>query len=78
MDATRRLPGHLVEQVRAYADGRRTPAEPRNASTVVLLRPGEAAEPGGLEVYLLRRHVAMDFAAGMCVFPGGDRRRLGA
>jgi 8-oxo-dGTP pyrophosphatase MutT (NUDIX family) len=71
MDATRRLPGHLVEAVRAYADGSRTPAEPRNASTVVLLRRGEAAEPGSLEVYLLRRHVAMDFAAGMCVFPGG-------
>ena len=26
---------------------------------------------GGLEVYLLRRHVDMAFAAGMCVFPGG-------
>ncbi len=71
MDATRRLPAHMVEQVREYADGTRTPAEPRNASTVVLLRGGEEQVPGSLEVYLLRRHVDMAFAAGMCVFPGG-------
>ena len=56
----------------AFSDGRREPAEPKHASTVVLLRPGAAApEPGSLEVYLLRRHVDMAFAAGMCVFPGG-------
>ena len=61
------LPAHLVEQAREYADGTRTPAEPRNAATVVLLRPSE----GGPEVYLLRRQVSMEFAAGMCVFPGG-------
>jgi len=61
------LPPHLVEQARAYADGSRTPAEPRNAATVVLLRPGAA----GAEVYLLRRQTSMAFAAGMCVFPGG-------
>lgn len=70
MDAARALPPHLVEQVRAFADGSRTPSEPRNASTVVLLRDGDP-EPGGLQVYLLRRHVDMAFAAGMCVFPGG-------
>ncbi|HEX2895496.1 MAG TPA: NUDIX hydrolase [Marmoricola sp.] len=61
------LPGHLVEQAAAYVDGSRTPVEPRDAATVVLTRPSEA----GPEVYLLRRHVAMEFAAGMCVFPGG-------
>jgi 8-oxo-dGTP pyrophosphatase MutT (NUDIX family) len=33
----------------------------------VLLRDRAA----GPEVYLLRRHVTMDFAGGMCVFPGG-------
>ena len=71
MDATRRLPRDIVDQVKAYADGTRTPAEPRNASTVVLLRDGASAGPGSLEVYLLRRHVDMAFAAGMCVFPGG-------
>ena len=61
------LPDRLVEQARAYADGDAAPAEPRNAATVVLLRPG--AE--GPSVYLLRRQTSMAFAAGMCVFPGG-------
>jgi len=70
MDPTRTLPPHLVDAAREYADGTRTPAEPRAAATVVLLRDGDG-EPGGLEVYLLRRHVGMEFAAGMCVFPGG-------
>ena len=45
----------------------REPAEPRNAATVVLLRPATA----GPEVYLLRRQISMAFAGGMCVFPGG-------
>jgi 8-oxo-dGTP pyrophosphatase MutT (NUDIX family) len=64
------LPPELVAQAASYADGSATPAEPRNAATVVLLRePGEAA--AGPEVYLLRRQASMAFAAGMCVFPGG-------
>ncbi|GAA1913711.1 hypothetical protein GCM10009737_13800 [Nocardioides lentus] len=62
------LPARLVEQARAYADGSATPAEPRDAATVVLLRPGAAAPS---EVYLLRRQTSMAFAGGMCVFPGG-------
>jgi 8-oxo-dGTP pyrophosphatase MutT (NUDIX family) len=66
----RTLPPHLVEVAREYADGRRAPSEPRLAATVVLVRDGVAA-PGGLEAYLLRRHVGMAFAAGMSVFPGG-------
>src|SRR5690349_21212455 len=61
------LPPQLVEQAREYADGTRTPAEPRNAATVVLLRPSDS----GPSVYLLRRQTSMAFAAGMCVFPGG-------
>ena len=61
------LPADLVELARAYEDGTRTPAEPRNAATVVLLRPSDA----GPEVYLMRRQVSMEFAGGMCVFPGG-------
>ncbi len=67
------LPDALVAQARAYADGSATPAEPRDAATVVLLRPGAGA---GSEVYLLRRQTSMAFAGGMCVFPGGgvDRR----
>jgi 8-oxo-dGTP pyrophosphatase MutT (NUDIX family) len=61
------LPPQLVQQAAEYADGSRTPAEPRDAATVVLLRPSEE----GPSVYLLRRQTSMEFAAGMCVFPGG-------
>jgi 8-oxo-dGTP pyrophosphatase MutT (NUDIX family) len=61
------LPPALVETAAAYASGSLEPAEPRNAATVVLLRPSSS----GPEVYLLRRQASMAFAAGMCVFPGG-------
>jgi 8-oxo-dGTP pyrophosphatase MutT (NUDIX family) len=61
------LPEHLVAQAQEYADGVRTPAEPRDAATVVLLRRGVS----GPEVYLLRRQTSMAFAGGFCVFPGG-------
>ena len=61
------LPDALVAQARSYAEGGGTPAEPRDAATVVLLRPGSS----GPEVYLLRRQTSMAFAGGMCVFPGG-------
>jgi 8-oxo-dGTP pyrophosphatase MutT (NUDIX family) len=61
------LPTHLVEHAREFAEGRRTPAEPRDAATVVLVRPGTE----GPELYLLRRQTSMAFAGGMCVFPGG-------
>ncbi len=44
------------------------PAQPRPASTVILLRDA----PHGPEVYLLRRVAAMAFAGGMTVFPGGS------
>ncbi len=62
------LPAHLADVALEYADGRRQAAEPRNAATVVLQRPGPDGAP---EVYLLRRQLSMDFAGGMCVFPGG-------
>jgi len=70
------LPDRLVEQARAYTDGSAEPAEPRNAATVVLLRPSSR----GPEVYLLRRQTSMAFAGGMCVFPGGgvDQRDFDA
>jgi 8-oxo-dGTP pyrophosphatase MutT (NUDIX family) len=61
------LPGHLVELAKEYDDGTREAAQPRNAATVVLMRPGRS----GPEIYLLRRQVSMEFAGGMCVFPGG-------
>jgi 8-oxo-dGTP pyrophosphatase MutT (NUDIX family) len=70
MDPSTRLPDHLVEHALAFSDGSRTPVEAKHASTVVLLRRGDGT-PGSLQVYLLRRHVDMAFAAGMCVFPGG-------
>lgn len=62
------LPADLATIAQEYDDGTRAPAEPRNAATVVLMRDGRDAGP---EVYLLRRHTSMDFAGGMCVFPGG-------
>ena len=54
------------------------PLVPRPAATVMLVRdkrPGIARE---IEVFLMRRHSAMDFVAGVMVFPGGgvdDRDR---
>ncbi len=44
-----------------------SPAEPRQAATVLLLRDGGS----GLEVYLLRRTRGMPFAGGMTAYPGG-------
>lgn len=70
MDPTLTLPEHLLDKAREFLDGTREPAEAKAAATVVLVRDGDGA-PGGLDVYLLRRHVGMAFAAGMSVFPGG-------
>jgi 8-oxo-dGTP pyrophosphatase MutT (NUDIX family) len=67
MEATRRLSPELVEHARAYAAGDQEPVPPRDAATVVLLRP----EPSGMQAYLLRRHRGMPFAGGMVAFPGG-------
>lgn len=61
------LPDRLVDVAREFEDGRQEPAEPRDAATVILMRPSER----GPEVYYLRRHVSMEFAGGMCVYPGG-------
>src|ERR1700757_32688 len=50
------------------------PLTPRPAATVMLIRDN----PGGISVFLMRRHSAMEFAAGVMVFPGGgvdDRDR---
>jgi 8-oxo-dGTP pyrophosphatase MutT (NUDIX family) len=50
------------------------PLIPRPAATVMLIRD----TPSGLSVFLMRRHSAMEFAAGSMVFPGGgvdDRDR---
>jgi 8-oxo-dGTP pyrophosphatase MutT (NUDIX family) len=44
-----------------------TPAVPRPAATVVILRDGR----DGLEVFMVVRHHEIDFASGALVFPGG-------
>src|SRR3954453_12404853 len=59
-------PQEAAAYVRALAAGEATAAEPRHASTVVLLRD----RPDGMQAYLLRRPRTMAFAAGMYVFPG--------
>jgi 8-oxo-dGTP pyrophosphatase MutT (NUDIX family) len=61
------LPDELVEVAREYVEGAREPVEPRDAATVILLRASER----GPEVYYLSRQPTMDFASGMCVYPGG-------
>ncbi|BAV40849.1 NUDIX hydrolase [Mycobacterium ulcerans] len=52
------------------------PLQARPAATVMLVR--DTGLDTGLSVFLMRRHAAMDFAAGVMVFPGGgvdDRDR---
>ncbi|TCC19715.1 NUDIX hydrolase [Kribbella speibonae] len=73
------MTGRMAEVALEYAEGTRTPATPRPAATVILLRntpPPTNSQEGsvgavGPEVYLLRRQRTMAFAAGMTVFPGG-------
>jgi 8-oxo-dGTP pyrophosphatase MutT (NUDIX family) len=48
-------------------DTPKSPAAPRAASTILLLRDG----PTGLEVFMVVRHHEIDFASGALVFPGG-------
>lgn len=68
------LAGAMAATALSYVREGRTPADPRPASTVILLRDA----PGGPEVYLLRRQRTMAFAAGMTVFPGGRVDRTDA
>jgi 8-oxo-dGTP pyrophosphatase MutT (NUDIX family) len=76
------VPDHLAEVVREVIEGRAQPAVPRDAATVMLLRPAPGAAldgapaGSGFEVYMLRRQPTMAFAPGAYVFPGGsvDRR----
>jgi 8-oxo-dGTP pyrophosphatase MutT (NUDIX family) len=58
----------LVGRLRQLEAGEISPAEPRHAATVVMLRDRTT----GPEVYLLRRSASMAFAAGAFVFPGGS------
>jgi 8-oxo-dGTP pyrophosphatase MutT (NUDIX family) len=60
------VPRGLAERAREFAAGGLSPAVPRDAATVILLRHAP-----GLEAFLLRRTAAMEFAPGAYVFPGG-------
>ncbi len=62
------VPRALADRARDIAGGRLAPAEPRDAATVILLRPGMP----GIEAFLLRRAGVLEFAPGACVFPGGS------
>jgi 8-oxo-dGTP pyrophosphatase MutT (NUDIX family) len=57
----------MAERARELAEGGLSPAVPRDAATVILLR-----QAPGLEAFLLRRTRALEFAPGACVFPGGS------
>jgi 8-oxo-dGTP pyrophosphatase MutT (NUDIX family) len=63
-----RVVAGLLESAREFLESGRTPAVPRDAATVALVRDGAS----GLEVYLLRRVAAMAFAPGAYVYPGGS------
>jgi 8-oxo-dGTP pyrophosphatase MutT (NUDIX family) len=85
----------MADRAREFATAGLRPAAPRDAATVILVRPdagtdqaagmnreaGTEQEPGtdqaarrdaGVEVYLLLRTQALEFAPGACVFPGGS------
>jgi len=62
-----RVPRGLAERAREFAAGGLSPAVPRDAATVILLR-----QAAGVEAFLLRRTRALEFAPGACVFPGGS------
>jgi len=72
-----RLPPHFAARARDVLDGTVAPVTPRDAATVMLLRPGPSPAGGGagapgLQVYMLRRRPSMAFAPGAYVFPGGS------
>ncbi len=81
-----RLPDQLARAARAVLEGQVAPAMPRDAATVMLLRPahggrggtGSGADPAGagpgwaFEVYMIKRKPSMAFAPGAYVFPGGS------
>jgi mutator protein MutT len=60
------MPAAMAERARRFAASGATPAVPRVAATVVLLKPSP------LRVYLVRRAATMAFASGMYAFPGGS------
>ncbi len=73
------MPRELIDRARQLSRGTADwgVVEPRDAATIVLLRDTAAEQAGvgregsSIEVLLQRRSAAMNFAAGMYVFPGG-------
>ena len=61
------VPRGMAERARDFFAHGLSPAVARDAATVILLREGP-----GVEVFLLRRAGALEFAPGACVFPGGS------
>jgi len=61
------VPRGLADRAREFVAGGLAPAVPRDAATVILIR-----QASGVEVFLLRRTRALEFAPGACVFPGGS------
>ncbi|MET9621221.1 NUDIX hydrolase [Streptomyces sp. NPDC006464] len=60
-------PPEWPDRIRALAAGELTPATPKRAATVLLLRDGD----GGPSVHMLRRRASMAFAGGAYAYPGG-------
>jgi 8-oxo-dGTP pyrophosphatase MutT (NUDIX family) len=58
----------MADRALEIAAGRAQAVAPRDAATVILVRPG----PDGPETFLLQRTQTLDFAPGACVFPGGS------
>src|SRR5215831_16505403 len=68
-----RLPGRMADRARDVLEGKTAPVTPRDAATVMLLRPVQTTpDAPGLQVYMLRRQSSMAFAPGAFVFPGGS------
>ncbi|MGW1025065.1 NUDIX hydrolase [Streptomyces sp. NPDC002577] len=60
-------PPEWPDRIRAVASGELTPATPRRAATVMLLRD----DADGPAVHMLRRRASMAFAGGAYAYPGG-------
>jgi 8-oxo-dGTP pyrophosphatase MutT (NUDIX family) len=68
-----RVPRGMADRAREFAAAGLAPAAPRDAATVILVRSGPVVDGvAGVEVFLLRRTKALEFAPGACVFPGGS------
>jgi 8-oxo-dGTP pyrophosphatase MutT (NUDIX family) len=65
-----RVSRRMADQAREFAANGLSPAVPRDAATVILVRPAPVGAE--VEVFLLRRTKALEFAPGACVFPGGS------